>query len=238
MGGNNSFTDGDIISDDKMGEECGVFGIYDPEKVNDLSSLTYLGLLALQHRGQESAGLCINDKGTFRIHKAMGLVENVFDRDILETLKGEMAIGHIRYSTTGSSLMANVQPLLINCIKGDLAIAHNGHLINGEELRKNLESNGSIFHSTLDTEVVAHLVARSFEDNMLDALLQSLHQLKGGFSIVAMTEDSLIAARDPYGIRPLVLGKIGNGYVVASETCSFGMIGAEFVRDIEPGEVV
>lgn len=149
-----------------------------------------------------------------------------------------MAIGHVRYSTSGSSKLANAQPILINSMKGDLALAHNGNLANGAELRNNLESNGSIFHSTLDTEVIAHLVARSFEDNIVEALSQSLHQLKGAFSLVAMTKDQLIAIRDPSGFRPLSLGKLNNIYVVASESCAFDIIGAEFVRDIEPGEIV
>lgn len=227
-----------IFIGDKMEEECGVFGVYDPKNTHDISSISYLGLLALQHRGQESAGICVNKSGKFTNHKGMGLVENVFTKDKLAKIDGEMAIGHVRYSTTGSSLLVNAQPILINCIKGDLALAHNGNLINSKELRLNLESHGSIFHSTLDTEVIAHLMARSFEDNMINALIQSLHQLKGAFSLVAMTKDSLIACRDPYGFRPLVLGKLDKGYVVASETCAFDMIGAEFLREIEPGELV
>ncbi|MFP4661421.1 MAG: amidophosphoribosyltransferase [Halanaerobiales bacterium] len=227
-----------IFASDKMEEECGVFGIYDPENIHDISSISYLGLLALQHRGQESAGICVNKKGKFKIHKAMGLVENVFSKKKLASLEGEMAIGHVRYSTSGSSLLVNAQPLLVNCIKGDLALAHNGNLINGKELRLNLESHGSIFHSTLDTEVIAHLVARSFEDNMIDALIQSLHQLKGAFSMVAMTGESLLACRDPYGFRPLSIGRLDSGYVVASETCAFDMIGAEFIREVEPGELI
>ncbi|MFW5986311.1 MAG: amidophosphoribosyltransferase [Halanaerobiales bacterium] len=223
---------------DKMEEECGIFGIYDPDNNHDISSLTYLGLLALQHRGQESAGICIKKNEQFRLHKDMGLVANVFEEEMLDKMKGDTAIGHVRYSTTGSSLLVNAQPLLINSIKGDLALAHNGNLINGRELKLNLESHGSIFHSTLDTEVIAHLVARSFEDDLIDALIQSLHQLKGAYSLVAMTKDSLVAARDPHGFRPLCLGKIDDGYVVASETCAFDMIGAEFVREVEPGELV
>lgn len=227
-----------MTNTDKMEEECGVFGIYDPEDKHDIASLTYLGLLALQHRGQESAGICIKKDGKFRLHKGMGLVANVFDEDKLEKMEGEMAIGHVRYSTTGSSLLVNAQPLLINSIKGDLALAHNGNLINGSELKLNLESHGSIFHSTLDTEVIAHLVARSFEDDLIDALTQSLHQLKGAFSLVAMTEDSLIAARDPFGFRPLCLGQLEDSYIVASESCAFDMIGADFLREVEPGELI
>ena len=226
------------IVDDKLKEECGVFGIYDTESENDISNLTYLGLHALQHRGQESAGICVNDNGDFKLHKDMGLVTNIFDNELLAELNGDIGIGHVRYSTTGSSLMMNAQPLLINSIKGSLALAHNGNLVNGDELRTNLETNGSIFHSTLDTEVIAHLVARSLEDNLIDALMHSLHQLKGAFSMVAITEGSLIAVRDPYGFRPLVLGKKGSAYVVASETCAFDIIGAEFVREIKPGEML
>lgn len=226
------------ILEDKMGEDCGVFGMYSPDNVEDISFITYLGLLALQHRGQESAGICVNQNGNFVLHKDMGLVANVFDKKRLEELKGEMAIGHVRYSTSGSSLMMNAQPLLTSSIKGETALAHNGNLINGQELRLNLESHGSIFHSTLDTEVIAHLVARSFEDDLVDALKQSLHQLKGAFSLVALTEDSLVAARDPYGIRPLSLAKINSGYVVASETSAFDIIDAEFIREVEPGELI
>lgn len=226
------------LEEDKMKEECGVLGIYCPEKASDIPFLSYLGLLALQHRGQESAGICINQEGNFIIHKGLGLVENVFSQEKLAGLAGEMAIGHVRYSTTGSTLAANVQPILISCIKGDLALANNGNLINGPELRLSLESHGSIFHSTLDTEVIAHLVARSFEDNIIDAFQQSLYQLKGAFSLVTMTRDSLLACRDPYGFRPLVLGKLGSGYVVASETCAFDLLGAEFLREVEPGELL
>lgn len=227
-----------FFAEDKMEEECGIFGLYVPGKARDISSLSYLGLLALQHRGQESAGICVNNQGEFKIHKAMGLVDNAFSSEKLPELVGEIAIGHVRYSTSGSKLLANAQPLLINCIKGDLALAHNGNLINSRELRMNLESHGSIFHSTLDTEVIAHLIARSLEDNMIDALIQSLHQLKGAFSLVAVTKDSLVACRDPYGFRPLSLAKLDNGYIVASETCAFDILGAEFVRDIDPGELI
>jgi amidophosphoribosyltransferase len=226
------------LTADKMTEECGVFGIYNPEAGTEAAEMTYLGLIALQHRGQESAGICANNQGQFNIHKGMGLVENVFSREAIAGLAGEMAIGHVRYSTSGSSKLANAQPILINSIKGDLALAHNGNLANAAELRHNLENNGSIFHSTLDTEVIAHLVARSFEDNIIEALVQSLHQLKGGFSLLAMVKDSLVAIRDPQGFRPLALGKLGSAYVVASESCAFDIIGAEFIRNVEPGEMI
>ncbi|WP_035571365.1 amidophosphoribosyltransferase [Halonatronum saccharophilum] len=223
---------------DKMEEECGVFGIYSNNSKYDASNLTYLGLHALQHRGQESAGICTNHKGGFNLYKGMGLVTNVFDEDKLKDLKGNMAIGHVRYSTTGSTLLSNAQPLLTNSIKGDLALAHNGNLVNSKEMRLNLERQGSIFHSTLDTEVIAHLVARSFKDNIIEAFTHSLQQIKGAFSIVALTEKAMVAARDPYGFRPLSLGKLGNSYIVASETCAFDIIGAELIRDIEPGEMI
>lgn len=226
------------LNDDKMSEECGVFGIFNADGDSSAAELTYLGLIALQHRGQESAGICANHQGNFNLHKSMGLVESAFEKEDIRNLKGEMAIGHVRYSTSGSSKLANAQPILINSIKGDLALAHNGNLANGPELRNNLEQNGSIFHSTLDTEVIAHLVARSFEDDIVEALIQSLHQLKGGFSLVAMTKDQLVAIRDPRGFRPLSIGKLDNSYIVASESCAFDIIGAEFVRDVAPGEVV
>ncbi|SJZ81308.1 amidophosphoribosyltransferase [Selenihalanaerobacter shriftii] len=223
---------------DKMEEECGVFGIFSSDKKSNVGHLTYLGLHALQHRGQESAGICVNIDGNFKIHKDMGLVTNVFDEEKLQELNGEAAIGHVRYSTTGSSLLANAQPLLVNCNKGDLAIAHNGNLVNSSEIRFNLENQGSIFHSTLDTEVIAHLVARSFKDDIIEAFTHSLQQIKGAFSLVAMTDDGLIAARDPYGFRPLSIGKSGDSYIVASETCAFDIMDAELIRDVQPGEMV
>jgi amidophosphoribosyltransferase len=225
-------------SQDKMEEECGVFGIYDPSDEADIANLTYLGLHSLQHRGQESAGICINNGESLDLYKDMGRVTNVFSQEQIKSLQGERAIGHVRYSTSGSSLPVNAQPLLINSIKGELALAHNGNLVNGNKLRKKLESLGSIFHSSLDTEVIAHLVSRSLKNGIIDAFIHSLNQLRGAFSIVAMSEDSLIAVRDPYGFRPLSLGKLGDCYVVASETCAFDIIGAELIRDIEPGEVL
>jgi len=223
---------------DKMEEECGIFGIYTPQKRDDISRLNYLGLHALQHRGQESAGICVNDDNKLKVHKGMGLVSSVFDNDKLKELNGNISIGHVRYSTTGSSLLVNAQPLLTNSIKGDLALAHNGNLTNGQELKNNLETHGSIFHSTLDTEVIAHLVARSLKDNIIEAVIESLQQIKGAFSLIAMTNDSLIAARDPHGFRPLVLGKKDDAFILSSETCAFDIIDAEFIREVKPGEVL
>jgi len=223
---------------DKMEEECGIFGIFTPQKRDDISRLNYLGLHALQHRGQESAGICVNDDNKLKVHKGMGLVSSVFDNDKLKELNGNISIGHVRYSTTGSSLLVNAQPLLTNSIKGDLALAHNGNLTNGQELKNNLETHGSIFHSTLDTEVIAHLVARSLKDNIIEAVIESLQQIKGAFSLIAMTNDSLIAARDPHGFRPLVLGKKDDAFILSSETCAFDIIDAEFIREVKPGEVL
>ena len=223
---------------DKMEEECGIFGIFTNQKRDDISRLNYLGLHALQHRGQESAGICVNDDNKLKVHKGMGLVSSVFDNDKLQELNGNISIGHVRYSTTGSSLLVNAQPLLTNSIKGDLALAHNGNLINGQELKNNLETHGSIFHSTLDTEVIAHLVARSLKDNIIEAVIESLQQIKGAFSLIAMTNDSLIAARDPHGFRPLVLGKKDDAFILSSETCAFDIIDAEFIREVKPGEVL
>jgi len=223
---------------DKMEEECGIFGIFTPQKRDDISRLNYLGLHALQHRGQESAGICVNDDNKLKVHKGMGLVSSVFDNDKLKELNGNISIGHVRYSTTGSSLLVNAQPLLTNSIKGDLALAHNGNLTNGQELKNNLETHGSIFHSTLDTEVIAHLVARSLKDNIIEADIESLQQIKGAFSLIAMTNDSLIAARDPHGFRPLVLGKKDDAFILSSETCAFDIIDAEFIREVKPGEVL
>ena len=226
------------LSCEKLKEECGIFGIYNNEERYKAANIVYLGLHALQHRGQESAGICVNNNKKFKIHKGMGLVTNIFNTETLNFLEGNIAIGHVRYSTTGESTLSNAQPLLTHSIKGDLALAHNGNLVNSVALRAKIESLGSIFHSTLDTEIIAHLVARSLEDNIIDALIQTLYQIKGAYSLVAMTKDSLIAARDPYGFRPLSLGKLGKSYVISSETCAFDTIGATFIKDIEPGEIV
>lgn len=219
----------------KIKEECGVFGI---SGCQSAAQLTYFGLHALQHRGQESAGITSVDNGNFAIHKDMGLVTSVFHETNLAKLPGDMAIGHVRYSTTGSSEVTNAQPLLVNSGKGILSLAHNGNLINSHEIRYRLEEEGSIFHTSLDTEVVAHLIARSRENGFEASLLETLKKIKGAFSMVLMTEDALYGLRDPHGFRPLVLGKLGDGYVLASETCALDIVGADYVRDIEPGEMI
>ncbi|EEG77411.1 amidophosphoribosyltransferase [Dethiobacter alkaliphilus] len=225
------------IMDDKMREECGVFGIYAPG--SNVAQLTYYGLYALQHRGQESAGIAVSNGKIIRGEKGMGLVSEVFhDTSKFDRLQGQAAVGHVRYSTSGSSLLVNAQPLLVRSRNGFLAIVHNGNLVNGRELRLELEDEGSIFQATTDSEVVAHLIARSGEKDVVDALKKSLPRLRGAYSLILMTPEKLVGLRDPHGIRPLSLGKTANGYVLASETCAFDTVGAEFVRDIEPGEMV
>ncbi|MBS4023782.1 MAG: amidophosphoribosyltransferase [Dethiobacter sp.] len=222
---------------DKFREECGVLGIYSPG--SDIAQLACFGLYALQHRGQESAGIAVSDGRKVRVEKGMGLVSEVFaDQSRLARLEGFMGVGHVRYSTMGSSLLVNAQPLVFRYRNGYLAVAHNGNLVNGHELRFDLEAGGSIFQTTTDSELIAHLVARSGETDVEAAVRQAVPVLKGAYTFILMTEDKLLGLRDPYGIRPLSLGKTANGYVLASETCAFDTVGAEFIRDIEPGELV
>lgn len=226
---------------DSIHEECGVFGIYSVEKC-DVASQTYIGLYALQHRGQESCGIVVNDDGLFNYYKNLGLVNQVFDKERLENLGiGNIAIGHVRYSTTGSSNSINAQPLVVRHSKGPLAIAHNGNLTNARELRINYENKGMIFHSTNDTEVISYAITeeRLAVDSIETAVEKMMNKIKGAYSLVIMSPKKLIAARDPNGFRPLMLGRLGDGvWVVASETCAFDSIGAQLIRDIEPGEIV
>ncbi len=220
---------------DKFHDECGIFGIYDhPEAAN----LTYLGLHALQHRGQEGAGICSSDRRHLHIEKSMGLVADIFSEKRLKRLPGNIAIGHTRYSTAGSSALKNVQPIMVNFSLGSLAIAHNGNLVNAFELRKDLESEGAIFQSSSDSEVIIHLIANSKAGNLHERIIETTRKLYGAFSLLIMNEDELIAVRDPYGFRPLSLGTHDGAYVVASETCAFDLIGATYSRDIEPGEML
>jgi amidophosphoribosyltransferase len=220
---------------DKFHDECGVFGIYgNPEAAN----LTYLGLYALQHRGQESAGIAVADGERMRLSRAMGHIADAFDQRALESLPGHIAIGHTRYSTAGGSTIQNVQPILIDCAHGEIAIAHNGNLVNARELKDELVQNGSIFQTSSDTEVVLHLYARSKAPSVEEALIESITQIRGAYSFVLLTKNRLIAARDPHGFRPLALGKLGDSWIVCSETCAMDLIGATYVRDVEPGEVV
>jgi amidophosphoribosyltransferase len=220
---------------DKFREECGVFGIFGhPEAAN----MTYLGLYALQHRGQESAGIAASDGHLIRLERAMGYVADVFNSQNLSELGGSMAIGHVRYSTAGESRVANAQPFVIDCAHGQMAICHNGNLVNASELKDALVRDGSIFQSTTDTEAVLHLYARSRKTTVEDAVIDAVSQVQGAFSFAMMTRDRLIAVRDPHGFRPLALGRLGDAYVVCSETCAMDLIGATFVRDVEPGEIL
>ncbi|OFW09592.1 MAG: amidophosphoribosyltransferase [Acidobacteria bacterium RIFCSPLOWO2_02_FULL_67_36] len=220
---------------DKFKDECGVFGIFGhPEAAN----LSYLGLYALQHRGQESAGIVSADGEHMYAARAMGYVADAFDEAALAKLPGHLAIGHTRYSTTGQSRIENAQPFLIDCAHGQIAVAHNGNLVNARELRDELVRNGSIFQTSSDTEVVLHLYARSKAPTVEEALIESISQIRGAFSLVMMTKNRLIAARDPHAFRPLALGRLDGAWIVCSETCALDLIGATYVRDVEPGELV
>ena len=216
-------------------EECGVFAVYGHKEA---AKLTYFGLYALQHRGQESAGIIASDGKRVMEHKAMGLVPDVFDEQILDRLQGDMALGHVRYSTTGSSLLANAQPFRVQYAGKTLAIAHNGNLVNARQIRAELEKTGSIFQTTMDSEIVLHLVAKAMKEGLEQAVLHTTEQIKGAWSMVIMTEDALIAVKDPHGFRPLCLGRIKDSYVVASETCALDLVEAEYVREIDPGEIL
>ena len=220
-------------------EECGVFGIYGAAR-DEISSLMYYGLFALQHRGQESCGIAVNDDAKITCRKDMGLVGEVFDQETLEGLKGDTAIGHVRYSTTGGSVAANAQPLVTQYIKGTLSIVHNGNLTNCNELRRALEDKGAIFSTTTDSEVICYLIAglRSSLPSVEAAVAGAMEKIKGGYALLVMSPAKLIAARDPFGLKPLCMGKIGDAVVFSSESCALAATGAEFVRDIEPGEVV
>jgi amidophosphoribosyltransferase len=220
---------------DKFRDECGVFGILNHPEA---SNMTYLGLYALQHRGQESAGIATSDGERVRVTTAMGYVADVFDAPTLAELPGHLAIGHVRYSTAGESRLANAQPFLIDCAHGQISICHNGNLVNADSLRRDLVNQGSIFQSTSDTETVLHLFARSKAATVEDAIVDAVTQVQGAFSFLLLTRDRLIAIRDPHGFRPLALGQLDDAYVVCSETCAMDLIGATYVRDIEPGEVL
>ena len=220
---------------DKFKDECGVFGIFGH---HESANMTYLGLYALQHRGQESAGIAASDGKAVRLSKAMGYVSDIFSGSVLSQLPGHSAIGHVRYSTAGESRLANAQPFLIDCQHGQFSICHNGNLTNADDLRNELVSQGSIFQSGSDTEVMLHLYARSKAKNFEDAIVESVTQIQGAFSFLMLTADRLVAVRDPHGFRPLALGRLDDAYVVCSETCALDLIGATYVRDVEPGELL
>ncbi len=224
-----------MIPWDKLREECGIFAIVShPEAAR----LTYLGIYALQHRGQESAGIVSSDGTRLYLQQGMGHVAEVFNEARLEQLPGSYAIGHVRYSTAGESALANAQPILIDCWRGPIALAHNGNLVNAAQLRRELERDGAIFHSTSDSEVILHLLSRSKRRNLLEAFIDALRIVQGAYSLVVQTPNFLLVARDPHGFRPLCIGRVDGSYVFASETCALDLIDAEFIRDVEPGEVL
>lgn len=229
----------DKFPSEGLHEECGVFGIYSDGTLNP-SYACYNGLLALQHRGQESCGIAVNDCGVIDYHKDMGLVSEVFNNKVLDSLPGQMAVSHVRYSTAGGSVRENSQPLVMRYVKGVIAIAHNGNLTNAVEIRRELEHRGAIFQTTIDSEVIAYVIARERikSHSVEEAVKRAMYQINGAYSLLVMSPRKLIAARDPYGFRPLVMGKINGTYVFASETCALDACGAEFVRDVEPGEIV
>jgi len=221
---------------DKLHEECGVFGVFGhPEAAN----LTYLGLYAMQHRGQEGCGIVSSDGYRLYAHKGLGLVADVFKQDeVFSHLPGRSAIGHVRYSTAGGNDIKNCQPIMVDYSRGSIAISHNGNLVNAQEVRSRLEQTGSIFSTTADTETIIHLLARAQSDSLIDRICEALHTVNGAYSLLFLTESRMVAVRDPNGFRPLCLGRIDGGYVVASESCAFDLVEAEFIREIEPGEMV
>ena len=224
------------FDDDHLGEECGIFGIFG---YADAAAHTALGLHALQHRGQEAVGMVTFNGEHFHSHRALGLVgDNFNSEDVIRRLPGDLAIGHVRYSTTGGTVLRNVQPLFAEIEFGGLAIAHNGNLTNAYSVRKSLVKHGCIFQSTMDTEVIIHLIATSDQTTVVDRMIDALRQVEGAYSLVALTATQLIGLRDRMGVRPLVLGRIDGAYILASESCAFDIIGAEFIRDVEPGEIV
>lgn len=226
-------------NEDKLQEECGIFGVYNMNDF-DTARMTYYGLFSLQHRGQESAGIAVNNHGTILYRKEMGMVSEIFDDYILDYLKGHSSIGHVRYSTAGDSLAENAQPLVLKYTKGHMALAHNGNLTNAGKIRSELEEQGTIFQTTTDSEVVAALLSRSRikYNSIEDALVEVMGIIKGAYSLLVLTPHKLIAARDALGMRPLVVGKKGDSYFFSSESCSFDALGVEFIRDVEPGEII
>ncbi len=223
------------LEDDHFHDHCGVCGVFGHAEA---AKLTYLGLYALQHRGQESAGIVSTDGADLHLHKGMGLVEEIFKPQVLLKLEGDAAIGHTRYSTAGDTSVSNAQPIVIDCNKGKLALGHNGNLTNAGEWRRKLEHRGSIFQTTSDTEVIVHLIARSAARHLSGAIADALNQVEGAYSLLLLTRDELFAIRDPRGFRPLSLGRLAGAWLVASETCAFDLLGAEYVREIEPGEML
>lgn len=225
-----------FLQDDSLHEECGVIGIYRTEK--NAARHAYYGLFALQHRGQECAGIAVNQGGDIEVKKGMGLVADVFNEQALNELQGNIAIGHVRYSTAGDKDVRNAQPLVAKYKKGDIGLAHNGNLVNAENIREILEDSGVIFHSTTDSESILNLIARYSSKGIENGIKNTMSLLKGAYALVLTTDNSLIGIRDPHGLRPLCIGKISDGYILASESCALDVVDAEFIRDVEPGEIV
>lgn len=215
----------------------GIVGIYS-KKRKDVSKIIYYGLYALQHRGQVSTGIAVNNNGLVDYFKDLGLVHEAFPKETIERLRGNIGVGHVRYATVGEATVANAQPLVVGYKRGALALVHEGSIVNFKELRSDLEDNGTIFQSELDTEVIANLIARHHKDDLEDAIVKTLGDIVGTYGLIVMTTEKIIGARDPYGVKALCLGKLGDDYILASETCAFDTIGAEYIRDIEPGEIV
>ena len=233
-------SDFELIMDpslEKFKDECGVFGVYVNKPV-DVASMTYYGLYALQHRGQESAGIAVADGEKIEMHKGLGLIREAFNQEDVSKLKGHIAIGHVRYSTAGGKGIENAQPILTTSKVGPVAMAHNGNLVNADVIKELLEDGGQIFHTSSDSEVIACLIARSAKKGLAKAVVDAMEAIRGSFALTIMSKDKLIGARDPHGIRPLSLGKIDEGYILTSESCALDAIGAELIRDIEPGEIV
>lgn len=223
------------MKEDKFRDECGLFGVYGHPKA---SRLTYLGIFALQHRGQESAGMVVSNGNELINHRGMGLVTDVFDNQRLRELPGKISLGHVRYSTAGGSRFENAQPLILSSSKGHLAIGHNGNLVNIKQLRTKLEKRGAVFQTTSDSELIAQLIAHSKIPDLPGAICDALSDVKGAYSLLLMTPNELIGIRDPYGVRPLCLGRLGKAYIFSSETCALDLIGATYIRDVEPGEMI
>lgn len=233
-------SDFELIMDpslEKFKDECGVFGVYATKPI-DVASMTYYGLYALQHRGQESAGIAVADGEKIEVHKGLGLITEAFKQEDLAKLKGHIAIGHVRYSTAGGKGIENAQPIVTTSKVGPVAMAHNGNLVNDDVIRELLEDAGQVFHTSIDSEVIACLIARSAKKGLARAVVDAMEAIRGSFALTIMSKDKLIGARDPHGIRPLSLGKIDEGYILTSESCALDAIGAELIRDIEPGEIV
>lgn len=223
------------LDDDKFHEECGVFGVFNQKNA---SELVYYGLHALQHRGQEGCGIVVNNEGKFQHHKGLGLVQEVFNEKILDSLEGSSSIGHVRYSTAGGNNLENTQPFVFHGNSNAFAMCHNGNIVNANVIKEDLEKTGSIFHSSSDSEIIAHLIRKENSDDIITDLKNALKKLQGAFAFLYMNNDKIYAMRDKWGLRPLSIAKLENGYVISSETCAFDLVGAEYIRDIAPGEIV